>query len=93
VQLHASQPCILGLGVLADGMVRDGTFTGGDAVTVRIFDRVFVRCRKCGRIVLSRVPRDGDGTARLPYRHKTRDGKPCDGHLQEGEWLEQQEQF
>ena len=51
--------------------------------------RVFVRCRQCGRIVLSRVPRDGDGTARLPHRHRTRDGRPCDGHLFEAEWIKE----
>ena len=50
--------------------------------------RVFVRCRKCGRVVLSRVPKNGDGTARLPYKHKTRNGKACDGHLYEAEWVD-----
>ena len=49
--------------------------------------RVFVRCCKCGRIVLSRVPKGGDGTARVPYRHKTRDGRKCDGHLYAAEWV------
>ena len=52
-------------------------------------DRVFVRCCTCGRVVPGRVPKGGDGTARLPYKHKTRDGRVCDGHLYEAEWVDE----
>ena len=49
-----------------------------------------IKCGVCGKIVKGRVPKGGDGSVLVPYRHIygygvfTQPGRACPGHLQEG---------
>jgi hypothetical protein len=43
-----------------------------------------VECSVCHRIVRGRVPRGGDGSALVPYRHKHQIARDCNGHLFHG---------
>jgi hypothetical protein len=49
------------------------------------------KCVVCGKITAGRVPREGhvegDLSARFPRRHKGIDGKPCEGNIEEAEWV------
>lgn len=51
--------------------------------------RVMVRCAICGRTVAGRVPCGGDGSERLPVRHKRHGGSGewCEGHHRAGTWI------
>lgn len=40
-------------------------------------------CRHCGKSVRIGVPRGGDGSIDVYYRHKDKSGKPCDGARRE----------
>lgn len=42
-------------------------------------DTTRVRCPDCGRVVVGRVPRGGDGSGWRPRRHATPVGLACDG--------------
>ncbi len=46
-----------------------------------------VRCSKCKKVLSGRIPKGGDGSLHLPYKHKW-SGKICDGSYEEAELLE-----
>lgn len=47
-----------------------------NSITGRVW--IYAECRKCGRKAKTRVPKDGDGTFRMPYKHKV-NGQVCLG--------------
>lgn len=55
---------------------RTGDPKHGGRYTVRL------RCRDCGRTVRGFVPRGGDGTGFLPFKHQGSDGEDCRGQYE-----------
>lgn len=49
--------------------------------------REWVKCRECGRVLVGRVPKDGDGSFLFPSHHGSNGngGLPCIGTYEEGE--------
>lgn len=50
-------------------------------------DWLMLWCSRCGRRISARIPENGDGTARIPAKHKF-EGKPCDGSYYEAVWAD-----
>lgn len=38
-------------------------------------------CAVCGRELAVHVPKGGDGSMWVPFRHRNPAGEPCEGHL------------
>jgi len=43
------------------------------------------RCARCALPVKVRIPKGGDGSMLVPYRHKRNAHAPCDGHFYEAQ--------
>lgn len=40
------------------------------------------KCPECGKIVSAKIPKGGDGSMWVPYRHKDNEGKLCSGRFE-----------
>lgn len=41
------------------------------------------KCSLCNRFIRVRIPKGGDGSLVVPYKHKTESGEACSGHSYE----------